>query len=173
MITLFFAYSVCSFLFSTNYIYFAIPIAAVTIIILLLPVEGFSKKEFVEQVKLIELRRYDSKNTTFYIEQKRKKIIFAYDNKAEFDLKGTAYEEKCIKGKIKIYEAKDCTLPVIKKYVQKPCRGLFTFAPFSTKTQYVVHVPEGTVYNAKMRKNDYLKSTRPKNGNLAECEEIV
>ena len=160
---------------SADQFYIGIAIAIVTIIILLLPVEGFYDAKCVSEVKLITLRRKNVGDATFYIEQKRKKVIFAYDNRSEFALKGTAYEETSVRGKIKIYEAKDCSKPIIKKYVTKPSRLFLTFAPFSKNIQYVVHVPEGTVYNPKKKEKAFTKysNSNSKDGETSEVEEIV
>ena len=124
---------------------------------ILLPIEGFEEREEEEEIELLKLKRGDKK-TSYYLEVVDKnKLIFAYDNSEMYDLDGVAYEESFRKGNIKIYETASCKRPVLKTFVTKPFRIVFTFAPFSTKREYVFYVPEGTVLK-KTKNNTYLKN---------------
>jgi len=127
-------------------------LSAIFLLLVLLPIEGFHKPQ-VDTLELMRLKRGKNEHT-YYIEMLGKdKVIFAYDNSDMYDLDGGAYEEGIRKGKIKVYESKVCVEPILKTYITKPVRDLFTFAPFSTKREYVFYVPEGTVVNRKNKRS--------------------
>ena len=131
----------------------AIIVGIVSTLVVILPVEGFEKAECIKEVELIPMKRGKREEGNYYVEivdiRKKKKAIYAYDIRDEYDLNATAYEEASVQGDIKIYESKDCEEPVLKVFKIKPKRLFFTIAPFSTKKQYVINVPEGTVYDFK------------------------
>lgn len=121
-------------------------LSVIYILCILLPIEGYHSPYEAEQIELLKLKR-GSKKQTYYIEQvDSNHVVFAYDNSEEYELDGVAYEEGFKKGNIKIYESEECYEPILKTFVIEPSTELFTFAPFSTKKQYVFYVPEGTVY---------------------------
>lgn len=120
-------------------------LSAIYLLCILLPIEGFEEREETDEIELLKLKR-GAKRQAYYIEMVDKnKVVFAYDNSEMYDLDGVAYEEGFRKGNIKIYETEFCEEPILKTFVTEPSRNLFTFAPFSTKTEYVFYVPEGTV----------------------------
>jgi len=122
--------------------------SVICLLTLLLPVEGFHERE-CDELELMKLKR-GTKDHTYYIELVGKnKVVFAYDNSDMYDLNGGAYEEDFRKGKIKVYESRECDEPVLKSYISRPVREVVTFAPFSTKREYVFYVPEGTVIKSK------------------------
>lgn len=124
---------------------------------ILLPIEGFHKQELVKIESLIKLKRSttgDTGDNCYYVQKLGKKVIYAFDDRRRYELEGVAYEEKIVRGKIKIYESPDCTQPVLKVYKAEPKTELFTFAPFSTKTEYIFNVPEGTFLEDKTNKCD-------------------
>ena len=133
-------------------------LSLIFILCILLPIDGFEERENTEEMELLKLRR-GSKKQSYYLEMLDKNnVIFAYDNSDMYDLEGIAYEEGYRKGKIKIYETEFCEEPVLKTFVTKPTRGVFTFAPFSTKREYVFYVPEGTVIRAKDKQHSTTDS---------------
>ena len=129
--------------------------SAIWLLLVLLPIEGFHKPQ-VDTLELMRLK-LSNKGQTYYLWRlENNKILFAYDNSDMYDLDGGAYEEDVRKGKIKVYESEYCEEPILKTYITRPKRDFFTFAPFSTKTEYVLYVPEGTVFNCEY-------SSHPKN----------
>lgn len=126
-----------------------VAILATTVIMVLLPIEGFKDRVCKVAVELMRLERGEDSEEIYYVEKMGVKVIFAYDNSKQYDLDGGAYEEKQLSGKIKIYESKDCLTPILKIFVIKPSRILLTFAPFSTKKEYIFYVPKGTVLKQK------------------------
>lgn len=135
-------------------------LSVIYILCVMLPIEGFEEREETEEVELLKLKR-SSKEHSYYLEMVDKnKVVFAYDNSDMYELDGVAYEEDFRKGKIKIYESVNCEQPILKVFVTKPSREFFTFAPFSTKREYVFYVPEGTVIS-------------PKNKHLQDISEVV
>lgn len=130
-------------------------LSVIYILCILLPIEGFQERENTEEIELLKLKR-GLKEHTYYIEIVGKnKVVFAYDNSDMYDLDGIAYEEGFRKGNIKIYETEPCEEPVLKTFVTEPTRCVFTFAPFSTKREYVFYVPEGTVIKFKGKYSSY------------------
>ncbi len=126
-------------------------VSAICLLLLLLPIEGFEETE-KDDIELIRLKR-GKNDHTYYIEIIGKnKVIFAYDNSDMYDLNGGAYEEDFRKGKIKVYESSECEEPILRSYTTRPSREFFTFAPFSTKREYVFYVPEGTVINYQYKR---------------------
>lgn len=124
-------------------------LSIIYILCLMLPIEGYKEREEIEQIELLKLKM-GSKKSDFYLEfVEENKVVFAYDNSEMYELDGIAYEEGFKKGNIKIYESEFCEEPLLKTFVTEPERGIFTFAPFSTKREYVFYVPEGTVINHK------------------------
>lgn len=126
-------------------------LSVIYLLCIMLPIEGFEEREETEEVELLKLKRGDKRHT-YYLEMVGKnKVVFAYDNSEMYDLDDIAYEEGFRKGNIKIYETDNCKEPILKTFVTEPQRVIFTFAPFSTKREYVFYVPEGTVINSKNR----------------------
>ena len=124
--------------------------SVILIILILFPIEGYSKPQCVSEQPLVALRLEDESEKTYYIiEGQYGKCTYALDKSDEYGLEGEAYkqEEKSepLVGSLEIYESKDCTQPILKTYKTRPYRGTFAIAPFSTKTKYVFYVPEGTV----------------------------
>lgn len=111
----------------------------------LFPLEGFKKPNCEETIRLIKLKRGGER--TEYIERRIDKIVYAYDAREMYSLDGEAYEETYIpvRKNIKIYVSKDCETPKLKVFKRKPNRELIVIAPFSTKTEYVFYIPEGTI----------------------------
>ncbi|MBQ8044317.1 MAG: hypothetical protein IJ272_09290 [Clostridia bacterium] len=156
MITLFFGAIFVAITWSWNWMLGA-ALTIVVLLILILPVEGFEKKKQIgKDIHLLKLKR-GSKEDTYYVETKHNKAIYAYDNSEAYNLFGGAYEENYRKGDIKVYESEQCKSPILRDFVTKPSREFFTFAPFSTKREYVFYVPEGTVLNSQ----DKHKATMP------------
>lgn len=120
-------------------------LSIIYLLCILLPIEGFEEREETEEIELLKLKRGDKKTVCYLEVVDKNKVIFAYDNSDMYDLDGIAYEEGFKKGNIKIYETEFCEEPILKTFVTEPSRDVFTFAPFSTKTEYVFYVPEGTV----------------------------
>lgn len=144
MVTLFIGAIIVAIMMSCNWILGAVGIIVV-LLLLLLPVEGFEEKQQVDDdIDLLRLKR-GSKQDTYYVEIKHGKVIYAYDNSEAYNLSGAAYEEAYRKGDIKVYQSEQCEFPILRDFVTKPSRWVFTFAPFSTKVEHVFYVPEGTV----------------------------
>ena len=125
-----------------------IPVYIIGLILLIIPVEGFMGRNCIAETELIPLRcaSYKDKDKTYYVYKCGKYYTFAYDNSEEFDLCGDAYEEKRVTGKVKVYESRECKKPLLKEFKNKPMRGFITFAPFSTKREYVFYIPKDTMY---------------------------
>lgn len=122
-------------------------LAAITfvgVVLQFFPLSGFYKPVTIAGVDLIKLRRKGDDNNKYYVELKGKQFTFAYDIGREYKFKGLAYEERTLKGKVKIYEEEKCTSPVMQKIIIRPER-FWTFAPFSTRIEYIFYVPCGTV----------------------------
>lgn len=131
-------------LIGSTALYIGIPLI---LLIILCPVEGYNNR-VCETTVLLKLKNtYKSeKEKEYYLVYRSGRVTYAFDNSREYDLGGDAYELMAVRGKIKIYESKSCETAIMKKYTTRPTRDLFTFAPFSTKVQYVFYVPDGTVY---------------------------
>lgn len=136
---------ICVVLFAVGLWAAGVVCAVLIVLALFLPTEGFKESELVQETDLIKLKRSNFGNNCYYVQRKNKKATYAFDNRDKYDLEGVAYEEASVKGKIKIYESQDCKRPVIKAYVIEPNREFITFAPFSTRVEYVFYVPEGSV----------------------------
>ena len=114
-------------------------LSGILLLIIVLPVEGFHETE-KEDIELMRLKR-GKKGQTYYLEITGKnKVVFAYDNSDKYDLDGGAYEEDFRKGKVKVYESNECEEPVLRTFITRPVRDMFTIAPFSTKKEYVFYV---------------------------------
>lgn len=147
MFLLLFGSVVILFAFGLNWIA-GVVLSVILLLVLVLPVEGFRERES-DVLSIIPLKR-GTNDHAYYIEIiSKNKVVFAYDNSDMYDLNGGAYEEDFRKGTIKIYESRNCNKPVLKSYVTRPNRECFTFAPFSTKKEYVFYIPEGSIWNLK------------------------
>lgn len=143
----------------------SIVIGVVSIGLLFIPTEGWQEKQCVSEQCLVEIK-LDEQNETdqvYYLKEVEYGMICAVDASTNYELTGIAYDEKKISeplvGSLEVYESKDCTIPILKKYKTRPNRGTFTFAPFSTKTDYIFYVPEGTVLHRASKENSRESSS--------------
>lgn len=146
MITLIFScFSIIPMMFGGVGICIGTGMFVVAVILVLLPIEGFDSKQEEDCKKLIKLRGVANTSSPIYLELKNNKATYAFDNRRQYELNNVAYEEVTVRGKIKVYEAPDCEQPIMKVFKTRPNTGDWTFAPFSTKTEYVFQVPPKTV----------------------------
>lgn len=126
-------------------------VVLLTGIAVLLPLEGYDEREFEDKIDLLKLESYNRQGVCRYVELHKNKAIYAFDNRDEYDIYFEAYEEKTLHGRIKVYESKGCSTPVLQVFKSTPSREMFTFAPFP-KIEYVFLVPKGTVEDKSRKK---------------------
>lgn len=128
-------------------------VAGITVILVLSPIEGLEDRELVSEIPLIALKRVTS-NGNYFIEKTRHKATYAFDNRSAYEINFEAYEEKTVRGLIKVYESKECDAPVLRTFKRQPVRtGAFAIAPFSV-IEYVFLLPKGTVIYKKKKKEE-------------------
>lgn len=137
--------------FSVNNWIAWICVIAGCILISLIPWEGYANSEETE-VKLIRIK--NGKYEEGYVRNVGRKAKYAYDNSKKYNFKGVAYEEKWIRGNIKIYESEECEEPILKIITKYPTRGFIAIALFATKTEYVFFVPMNSVNIFPKKKED-------------------
>lgn len=123
-----------------------------TFFLIAAPLQGYNAPKLSKEIELLPLKEVDESENVCYIDKymRKEEVLFlryAYDNSKAYNLGGVAYEEKYVRWKYsKIYESKDCSKPILKIYVAKAKKGLFTYDLFKTREyEYVFYVPEGTV----------------------------
>ena len=138
-----FAIVLCILIFVCNW-KAGIVATAILLPLNLLPIGGFKEPQEVKKVFIEKLRISPINNRVYYVRKKGNRYIYAWDNRGRYQLDGLAYEEAYVSGKVKIYESGDCKVPIMKVFKVKPNDNI-SFAPFSTKTEYVFYLPMGTV----------------------------
>lgn len=127
----------------------SVAIVAICGLLSLLPLEGFKDKVCEYEIELLPLKCSEGKQYVYVI---GKKATFAYDNSEQYGLDGIAYQEKSVKGKIIIYESNTCKQPVLKVFKTEPVRDI-SFAPFSTKYEYVFYIPDAKTLGESKKQN--------------------
>lgn len=151
MIILFAGGLIALLCFSFN-MWFGIAVSVIVVALVMLPILGFENPEAVEKRNLVNIR-LESKDKKQYVVKKGQRVFYAFNNNEYYGIDGLAYEETYVTGKVKIFEDKDCNIPTLTLYIIRPYRLGITFAPFSTKKEYVFHVPEGTVIDLNILKS--------------------
>ena len=124
--------------------------AGIVLVLALIPFEGFKTFECINTIELIKLRRNDGKR--YFIQRKGRKVIYAYDNREQYGLYGEVYEQKKIRGNIKIYESEECDRPLLKIFKSSPSRELLALALIPSRKKYIFYVPMGTIVSRKTSK---------------------
>lgn len=130
----------------------AILLLGFTVLLSGIPLQGFEAPTLYEEKELLQLKDVSETENVYFVDEYNSTdgtlfLKYAYDNSKIYDIDHIFYEEKSVAWKYsKIFESKDCSKPILKVFVIKPKKGLFTFDILKIREyEYVFYVPEGTV----------------------------
>ena len=117
---------------------------------LFVPIQGYSDKaELISETKLVTLSNQvvsEGHGGLFYVSVSANNIYtFRYEVDDKYEISGKSYKVGLLDGNVTEVESKNCKVPVLKEYKRKAKKGLFTFAFFQNRKEYVFYVPEGSI----------------------------